>query len=482
MGSVNLGGLRELSATLQLPDVRGYYLVRARGRLVMSYRHIPLEFLAINRANDRHGELENETAAIAWLFNNFESHMKNLAKDIVGEGEIFEPPLVFPEDEKFVVYDGNRRVTCLKLLDKPKRAPTVELQEFFGEQRAKWNGNFPSALQCQIETDRDRIDDILFRRHTGTQSGVGQTTWDDRMKSNFINRTGMGGPFNVADEIEKRLSAAGMLPRKKIPRSNMNRLFSTETLRNRVGFAVNKGKFELTHLPFPFLPPCSRLDCSANSLPMLGTKSCKSYRRAAFAAALAVVVAAPVLLVAAPQAEAGGWRTVHRYVKRSGTCSGQEILASYYSSGRRTATGEVFDANGNTAAARTWPLGTHLTVTNPKNGRTLTVRVNDRGPWGIAFTQGARLDLARGAARRLGMSGSQYVCVQEGGSTFAAAPGNDGNAVRRVEHLTGPGHETVVAENRLRRHRRHAGKHRAPARQLEAMSAAQVERVEAWQK
>jgi hypothetical protein len=213
----------------------------------MSYRHIPLESLAINRANDRHGELENETAAIAWLFNNFESHMKNLAKDIVGEGEIFEPPLVFPEDDKFIVYDGNRRVTCLKLLDKPKRAPTVELQEFFGEQRAKWNGNFPSTLQCQIETDRDRIDDILFRRHTGTQNGIGQTTWNDRMKSNFINRTGVGGPFNVADEIEKRLSAAGMLPRKKIPRSNMNRLFSTETLRNRVGFAVNKGKFELTH-------------------------------------------------------------------------------------------------------------------------------------------------------------------------------------------------------------------------------------------
>src|SRR6185312_11410602 len=153
----------------------------------MSYRYLPLDSLAINRANDRHGELENETAAIAWLFNNFESHMKNLAKDIAGEGEIFEPPLVFPEDDKFIVYDGNRRVTCLKLLDKPKRAPTVELQDFFGEQRAKWNGDFPSALQCQIETDRDRIDDILFRRHTGTQNGIGQTTWDDRMKSNFMN-------------------------------------------------------------------------------------------------------------------------------------------------------------------------------------------------------------------------------------------------------------------------------------------------------
>jgi hypothetical protein len=67
------------------------------------------------------------------------------------------------------------------------------------------------------------------------------------MKSNFVNRTGMGGVFNVADEVERRLSKAGTLPRKKIPRSTLNRLLSSETFRNRVGFTVNKGQFELTH-------------------------------------------------------------------------------------------------------------------------------------------------------------------------------------------------------------------------------------------
>lgn len=110
-------------------------------------------------------------------------------------------------------------------------------------------------------------------------------------------------------------------------------------------------------------------------------------------------------------AQAGGWATIHQHVRPSGACAGQEVLASYYSSGKRTASGERFDANGNTAAARSWALGSHLTVTNPRNGRTLTVRINDTGPWGIAYRMGARLDLARGAAQRLGMRGSQYVCV-----------------------------------------------------------------------
>lgn len=126
----------------------------------MSYRFLPLNLLVVNRANDRHGELENETAAIAWLFNNFELHMRNLTKDIVAIGQVFEPPLVFPDGEHFVLFDGNRRMTCLKLLEMPRRAPTIELQEFFTEQRSKWQGEFPSTIECQVERDRDRIGQI----------------------------------------------------------------------------------------------------------------------------------------------------------------------------------------------------------------------------------------------------------------------------------------------------------------------------------
>jgi peptidoglycan lytic transglycosylase len=118
-----------------------------------------------------------------------------------------------------------------------------------------------------------------------------------------------------------------------------------------------------------------------------------------------------VSLLACGSAGAAGWASVHKYVKRSGNCAGQEVLASSYSVGKRTASGEAFDPNGNTAAARTWPIGTSLTVTNPSNGRSIVVRINDKGPWGIAYSMGARLDLARGAAQRLGMRGTQYVCV-----------------------------------------------------------------------
>ncbi|GEL41942.1 hypothetical protein MEX01_25330 [Methylorubrum extorquens] len=174
--------------------------------------------------------------------------MKNLTRDIVEKGEIFEYPLVYPKDNKFIIFDGNRRVTCLKLLEDPRRAPTSELQIFFHNQRALWQGTFPKKFNCQVETDHDRIDEILFRRHTGTQNGVGQSNWDDRMKSTFVTRTGKGGGPNVADEIESRLAEAGLLPsRRKIPRSTLNRLLSAEPFRQRAGFSMKGGKFEFTH-------------------------------------------------------------------------------------------------------------------------------------------------------------------------------------------------------------------------------------------
>lgn len=97
-----------------------------------------------------------------------------------------------------------------------------------------------------------------------------------------------------------------------------------------------------------------------------------------------------------------------RWVRPTGKCAfGQtEQLATYYNSGRRTANGEHFNPRGMTAASRSLPFGTRLLITNPHNGRSVTVRINDRGP----YTH-AKIDLAEGAADAIGMRTSIYVCV-----------------------------------------------------------------------
>lgn len=77
-------------------------------------------------------------------------------------------------------------------------------------------------------------------------------------------------------------------------------------------------------------------------------------------------------------------------------------LASWYGRewhGQRTASGEIYDSRQLTAAHRTAPFGTYALVTNLENGRTVQVRINDRGPG----TAGRVLDLSYAAARQLGM-------------------------------------------------------------------------------
>jgi len=86
-------------------------------------------------------------------------------------------------------------------------------------------------------------------------------------------------------------------------------------------------------------------------------------------------------------------------------------LASWYGQrhqGHATASGEIYDVNKLTAAHRTFPFGTRLRVTNVENGRSVVVRVNDRGPW----VNDRVLDVSQAAAKVLGMVGEGVIRVE----------------------------------------------------------------------
>jgi rare lipoprotein A len=113
------------------------------------------------------------------------------------------------------------------------------------------------------------------------------------------------------------------------------------------------------------------------------------------------------LVASSGQADARGFAWFFAHSRPHGSCSGHHVVATYYNSGRRTASGQAFNPGGHTAAHRTLPFGSRVAVTNPENGRSVTVVINDRGP----FTRGVTLDLARGAASSIGMHRTQWVCM-----------------------------------------------------------------------
>lgn len=162
-------------------------------------------------------------------------------------------------------------------------------------------------------------------------------------------------------------------------------------------------------------------------------------RRATLIAMLAVLDGA----AAAPSVSAGGWRTqvsaepvaardprwsviVQRLRQQPATVaaltpgaqapstggpvtgSATEGLASYYWQAQTTASGERFDPKKLTAAHRSLPFNTLVRVVNPANGRSVVVRINDRGP----FKPGRIIDLAEAAAEQIGMRSSGIARVK----------------------------------------------------------------------
>jgi rare lipoprotein A len=95
----------------------------------------------------------------------------------------------------------------------------------------------------------------------------------------------------------------------------------------------------------------------------------------------------------------------------SGTAFAQCGGASWYALHSRTASGEMMNPSAMTAAHKTLPLGSKVKVTNSRSGKSVVVRINDRGP----FVRGRVIDLSKGAARKLGFIGAGHtkVCISK---------------------------------------------------------------------
>ena len=87
--------------------------------------------------------------------------------------------------------------------------------------------------------------------------------------------------------------------------------------------------------------------------------------------------------------------------------------ASWYALTSKTASGERMNPAAMTAAHRSLPFGTRVVVTNQRNGKSVTVRINDRGP----FIKGRVIDLSKAAAHELGFvrSGHTPICIEKVG-------------------------------------------------------------------
>jgi hypothetical protein len=215
---------------------------------VLRYQDISIDDLIVNPENDRHGSTPSENAAIHWLFANKSKEMRKLANRIADAGRVYDSPLVVPNGEEFLVKDGNRRVTCVKLIHTPLLAPD-KFRKFFAELNLKCAEKLSKSLTCQIELETDVADEIVGLRHNGTQDGEGQVIWGNREKANHANRINGKSDYSWAQKVETYLSESGYQQEAlSIKRSNLDKILDTKSRRNRFGISEGQdGKLSSKH-------------------------------------------------------------------------------------------------------------------------------------------------------------------------------------------------------------------------------------------
>ncbi len=216
--------------------------------MMTTFQRIPLEKLEVNPANDRHGDVGSESAAIEWLLINKTDKMRDLLDDIYERQGIVDEPLVMKknDEDKYVVYDGNRRVTCLKLLHgiAPSDIQNPLAKKLEALRTKPFSAN--QVIECRVEDNIDRVNNILELRHIPGNSGAGQLKWDGHEKENFLERTGKSQKINLAREVNNLLIRSGYLNADdRIPLSNFNRLFSSKEIRRRAGIDIDDNKVQL---------------------------------------------------------------------------------------------------------------------------------------------------------------------------------------------------------------------------------------------
>lgn len=219
----------------------------------MGYKFISIDTnkLIVNKENPRFSSVKNEYEAIETIILNQQEKLLNLIEDIAGNG-LNPSELVIvveeEEEEKYVVLEGNRRVTAIKLIND---------LDFYADIDSKFANKVSVILSKKSAHSINKINTIVFEerleanrwikiKHTGENSGVGILGWSKERKESFISENSkMDKVYKVlqyvkeskyySDDLKIRLS--------DIKLSNLSRLLDDPHVRETIGLTLKNKKF-----------------------------------------------------------------------------------------------------------------------------------------------------------------------------------------------------------------------------------------------
>lgn len=198
--------------------------------------NIPISNLQLDLGNFRIGNAENQRECIALMLveKRSKEQLIQLAKDIATRGLSPMPIIVTPlGNGNYVVKDGNRRVTALKLLNNPNEAPE-NFRATFANIAENSKIELYDNIDCYETTD-DYALEFMELAHLGFQDGVGQIPWGSNEKDNLMEFKGEKIQNDVAREIISYLNSIGISGTDKVKVTIFQRLFQDKQVRDLIG-------------------------------------------------------------------------------------------------------------------------------------------------------------------------------------------------------------------------------------------------------
>lgn len=209
------------------------------------YKNINITNLLLNPTNPRHNAVEHQSESIYAMVQDQKDKLIHLARHVVDNGlNPTEFILVKLESGKWVVREGNRRITVLKLLNEPLLVPHEysKIKKEFQKLSKSMDKSFLKAIPCVVLEDESEINEWVRLKHTGQNDGAGAVGWDGQQTSRFKAYV-EGKPDMRTVFLDYLLTFSGLpedlrLKLYNIKKTNFDRLMSDPDVRGFLGLTV----------------------------------------------------------------------------------------------------------------------------------------------------------------------------------------------------------------------------------------------------
>ena len=212
----------------------------------MSYekKFIKIENLLINPKNFRFDPVATQKEAINIMINKMKQKVKKQAEHIVKNGLNPTESLAVTKTYrgKYIVHEGNRRLTAIKLIDNPRIIPLDEKTKlFFQKLKKNYGENLPSQIECTVFSQEQEAHHWIKLKHTGENEGVGVVRWDNKQQGRF--------DAHVTDsKPKKHIQVQSFMETNRIPFSGhsttLQRLINNPSVREKIGIDFEYGELK----------------------------------------------------------------------------------------------------------------------------------------------------------------------------------------------------------------------------------------------